>query len=118
MEFFQPYINLFTNYANFKGRARRKDFWMAMLVNFIIAIILNILVNVASFFSIIQMIYGLAILIPFLALWARRLHDTGKSGWFLLLGLIPLVGEIILIVFACMDSQPGDNQYGPSPKGM
>ena len=118
MEFFQPYINMFKNYATFSGRSRRKDFWMAVLVNFLISLILSILTGIASFFGIIQMIYSLAILIPFLAMWARRLHDTSKSAWFLLLALIPGIGAIILLIFACMDSQPGANQYGPNPKGM
>ncbi len=118
MEFLQPYISMWTNYVNFKDRARRRDFWMAFLVNFIVVFILGILVNIASFFGIISGIYSLAILIPMLGLWVRRLHDTGKSGWFLLLGLIPAVGAIILLVFACMDSQPGANQYGPNPKGF
>ena len=118
MEFLQPYISMWTNYVNFKDRARRKDFWMAFLVNFIIVAILGVLVNIASFFSIISTLYTLAILIPTLALWARRLHDTGKSAWFLLLAIIPVIGEIVLLVFACMDSQPGANQYGPNPKGF
>lgn len=118
MEFLQPYISMWTNYVNFKDRARRRDFWMAFLVNFIVVFILGILVNIASFFGIISGIYSLAILIPMLGLWVRRLHDTGKSGWFLLLGLIPAIGAIVLLVFACMDSQPGANQYGPNPKGF
>lgn len=118
MEFLQPYLNLFSNYANFNGRTRRRDFWMAFLVNIIIVAILSILTNLLSFLGIIQGIYGLVLLVPFLALWARRLHDTNKSAWFLLLALIPGIGAIILIVFACMDSQPGSNMYGPSPKGM
>lgn len=118
MEFFQPYINMFKNYATFSGRTRRKDFWMAVLVSFLISLILSILTGIASFFGIIQMIYSLAILIPFLAMCVRRLHDTSKSAWFLLLALIPGIGAIILLIFACMDSQPGANQYGPNPKGM
>lgn len=118
MEFLQPYISMWTNYVNFRDRARRRDFWMAFLVNFIVVFILGILINIASFFSILSGIYSLAILIPMLGLWVRRLHDTGKSGWFLLLGLIPGIGAIVLLVFACMDSQPGANQYGPNPKGF
>ena len=107
MDFFQPYVNMFRNYINFSGRTRRRDFWMAVLVNFVISV-----------FGVVQTIYGLAILLPFLALWARRLHDINMSAWFLLLNLIPGIGSIILLVFACMDSQPGSNQYGPNPKGM
>ena len=118
MEFFQPYVNMFRNYINFTGRTRRRDFWMAVLVNFVITLILSILTRFLSVFGVVQTIYGLAILLPFLALWARRLHDINMSAWFLLLNLIPGIGSIILLVFACMDSQPGSNQYGPNPKGM
>ncbi|TJY41720.1 DUF805 domain-containing protein [Cohnella pontilimi] len=61
-------------------------------------------------------LYALAILLPSLAVSVRRLHDTGRSGWWLLIGLIPLIGAIILLVFTCQDSQPGDNRYGPNPR--
>ena len=123
MEFFQPYVNMFRNYINFSGRTRRRgtrrrDFWVAVLVNFVITLILSILTRFLSVFGVVQTIYGLAVLLPFLALWARRLHDINMSAWFLLLNLIPGIGSIILLVFACMDSQPGSNQYGPNPKGM
>ncbi len=67
---------------------------------------------------IVMMIYLLVILIPSLALCVRRLHDTGKSGWFFFISFIPLVGAILLLVFLATDSQPGPNQYGPNPKGM
>lgn len=118
MEFFQPYVAMFRNYINFSGRTRRRDFWMAVLVNFVITLILSILTRILSVFGVVQTIYGLAVLLPFLALWARRLHDINMSAWFLLLNLIPGIGSVILLVFACMDSQPGSNQYGPNPKGM
>lgn len=104
------------NYVNFSGRARREEFWWFVLGNFIIYAILNILANVADVFTILSFIYGLAVLLPSLGVAFRRLHDTGKSGWWLLIGLIPCVGTIILIVFYVQDSQPGANQYGPSPK--
>ena len=63
-------------------------------------------------------LYALVLLLPSLAVGARRLHDTGRSGWWLLIGLVPLIGSIVLIIFFVLDSQPGDNPYGPNPKGM
>jgi uncharacterized membrane protein YhaH (DUF805 family) len=66
--------------------------------------------------SILGGIYGLAVLIPGLAVAVRRLHDTGRSGWWLLIGLVPLIGAIVLIVFMATDGEPGDNAYGPNPK--
>ena len=113
-------------YATFTGRARRQEFWMYFLVVAIIeialSIIFSILGSIAGVFSIIGSfiigLFGLVIIIPTLALWMRRLHDTGKSGWWLLISLIPVVGSIVLLVFALLDSQPGDNKYGPNPKGM
>ncbi len=118
MEFLQPYINMWTNYATFSGRTRRRDFWMAYLVNIIISFILGILASIASFFNILIGLYGLAIIVPSLALCWRRLHDIGKSGGWYFIALVPAVGWIILLVFLCQDSQPGANAYGPNPKGM
>lgn len=111
------YIGAFKNYVNFKGRARRKEYWMFVLFNFIVALILGIIDGLLQI-NILSTIYSLAVLIPSLALCFRRLHDIGKSGAWILLAFIPLVGEIVLIVFFCMDSQAGENQYGPNPKGV
>lgn len=66
--------------------------------------------------GVLQSLYALAVLIPSLAVGVRRLHDTGRNGWWLLIGLIPLIGAIVLLVFFFQDSQPGNNEYGPSPK--
>ena len=66
----------------------------------------------------LYLIYTLAFLLPSIAVAIRRLHDTGRTGWWLLLALIPLIGAIVLIVFYCLDSQPGENEYGPNPKGV
>lgn len=68
--------------------------------------------------GLVALIYSLALLVPSLSVGARRLHDTGRSGWWQLLMLIPLIGAIILIVFLVLDSTPGDNKYGPNPKGV
>ena len=118
------------HYADFDGRARRKEYWMFVLWFFVIylafVVFNTILISIGSdvtntlsmVVSVIFSLGCLAITIPNLALAVRRLHDTGKSGWFLLIGLIPFVGGIILLVFYCMDSQPGDNEYGPNPKGI
>jgi uncharacterized membrane protein YhaH (DUF805 family) len=103
-------------YAQFTGRARRAEFWWFFLASFIIGIVFNILIAVASIFWVLYVIYALALLIPNIAVGIRRLHDTDKSGWWLLIGLIPLVGIIVLIVFFATDGQPGPNQYGPSEK--
>jgi uncharacterized membrane protein YhaH (DUF805 family) len=109
------------NYANFSGRARRAEFWWYFLANFIISIIFNIIDAVIGSgmgggIGVIGLIYSLAVLVPGLAVAVRRLHDTGKSGWWLLIALIPLVGIIVLIVFWATDSTPGANDYGMSEK--
>ena len=106
------------NYANFKGRARRQEYWMFAFINLIIMLILNTIDRVAfsADMAILSSIYGLAILIPGIAVAVRRLHDTDRSGWWALLGLIPIVGTIILSVMMCFDSTPGTNRFGPNPK--
>ncbi len=111
------YLKVLKNYVGFKGRARRKEYWMFVLFNVIISIILSIIeLSMGMEEAIISGLYGLAVLLPSLAVSVRRLHDIGKSGWWLLIGFIPIIGMIILLVFSCLDSQEGDNQYGPSPK--
>ncbi len=102
-------------FAQFVGRAGRAEFWWFLLANFIVSAILSLLGQASTIFAVLGAIYGLAVLIPGIAVSIRRLHDTGKSGWFLLLYLIPLVGFIILIVFFATAGNPGVNQYGPPP---
>jgi uncharacterized membrane protein YhaH (DUF805 family) len=111
------YIDAWKNYVNFNGRARRKAYWMFVLFNIIAAVILSIIDNVIGTGGILGGLYSLAVLLPGIALGVRRLHDIGKSGWWLLIALVPLIGFIVLIIFAVTDSQPGENQYGPNPKG-
>ena len=86
-----------------------------MLFNFIIALVVSGVGYVTGFDKVVSL-YSLLVLLPSLAVSVRRLQDTGKSGWFVLLGLIPLVGGLILIYFYAQDSQPGENQYGDNPK--
>ena len=115
------FLDVITNhFADFNGRARRKEYWMFFLCNFVVSLVLGIIVGLIApkEATALSGIYTLALLLPGLSLGVRRLHDTGKSGWFLLLGLIPIVGAIILLVFFCTDSQPGSNEYGPNPKGI
>jgi uncharacterized membrane protein YhaH (DUF805 family) len=110
------YLAALKKYADFSGRARRREYWMFVLVNLVISCVLAGLGYVSNAFNVLSYIYALAVLVPSFAVGWRRLHDTGRSGWWMLIGLIPLVGAIILIVFFLQDSAPGDNQYGPNPK--
>lgn len=98
------------DFANFKDRARREEFWFFYLASVIISTIAGLITSWLS------SIVGLVFLVPSLAVGARRLHDTGRSGWFMLLGLIPVVGAIILIVFFAQDSKPETNKWGANPK--
>lgn len=105
-------------YADFSGRARRSEYWFWSLALILVYIVGLILTAIAKPFFVLLIIAYLAVLVPSLAVAVRRLHDTGKSGWFVLIGLVPLVGGIVMLVFTVMDSTPGDNQYGPNPKGI
>jgi uncharacterized membrane protein YhaH (DUF805 family) len=118
------YLLVLKRYADFSGRSRRKEYWMFTLYNTVILVVLELAgfltlerggISIA-FFGLV-LLYALGVLVPSLAAAVRRLHDTGKSGWFLLICLIPIV-SIALIVLLCLDSTPGDNQYGPNPKGV
>ena len=103
-------------YAVFEGRAARKEYWMFALFNIIIAVILTLIGKVIGF-TFLTSIYALAVLLPSLAVTARRLHDTDRSAWWILIGLIPFIGGFVLLIFATLDSQAGQNKYGPNPKG-
>jgi uncharacterized membrane protein YhaH (DUF805 family) len=113
MEYF---LGAYKKYADFTGRARRKEFWMFVLFYFIVSIVLGIVDSIIGF-QLLGLLFSLGSLIPSLAIGARRLHDTGRSGWWQLLYLIPLIGLIIMIVFLVQDSHP-DNEYGPNPKAV
>lgn len=103
------------NYANFSGRANRAEFWWFVLANAIVGAVLNVLGNASSIFLILSVVYSLAVLIPGLAVAIRRLHDTNRSGWWILIGLVPCVGIVILIVFYATAGTPADNEHGPVP---
>jgi uncharacterized membrane protein YhaH (DUF805 family) len=115
------YLDAWKNYVNFQGRARRKAYWMFVLFNIIALVVLGVIEGAIGLsgqngYGILTGIYSLAMILPLIALAVRRLHDTGRSGWWILIGLVPLIGPIVLIVFYVTDSQPGTNQYGPNPK--
>ena len=119
------YIECLTRkYFCFVGRARRKEYWMFALFNCIAAFVAGfagaLLVSAtgAEVFALLGTIYNLAVLLPNLGVAVRRLHDIGKSGLWMLILLVPFVGAIVLLVFFCLDSQPGANEYGPNPKGL
>jgi uncharacterized membrane protein YhaH (DUF805 family) len=117
------YLEVLKKYAVFSGRARRKEYWYFFLFNIIINIVLTVLDVVIGIFSaelgmgLLGMLYTLAVLIPSIAVSVRRLHDTDRSGWWLLIFLIPLIGAIVLLIFMVKDGNPGENRYGSNPKG-
>lgn len=110
------YLKVIKNYVVFEGRARRKEYWMFYLFNSIFAVILIGIGVLLHLSTLLESIYSLAILLPSLAVGTRRLHDIGKTGWWQLISLIPIVGAIVLIVFWCQDSQPNENKFGLNPK--
>ncbi|WP_030322253.1 DUF805 domain-containing protein [Streptomyces sp. NRRL B-3229] len=109
------FLDVLKKYAVFSGRARRKEYWMYMLFVAIIYVVL-LVIGIAAKVTWLPIIFYVAILLPSLGVTIRRLHDTGRSGWWILFGLVPLVGGITLFVFSVLDSEPGDNKYGPNPK--
>jgi len=111
------YLTVLKRYAVFTGRAARTEFWMFALFNVIVSVVLTLVDNLLGLGALLAGLYSLAVLLPSIGVGIRRLHDTGRSGWWLLISFVPLVGAIVLLVFAVQDSQPGDNQYGPNPKG-
>ncbi|AGB41062.1 putative membrane protein [Halobacteroides halobius DSM 5150] len=104
------YLEVLKEYTEFGGRIRRKKYWMFNLISFIVAFIL------AAVEPSLAGLYGVAIFLPSLGANIRRLHDTGRSGWWFLISFVPFVGPIILLVFLIQDSKPGENQYGLNPK--
>lgn len=115
------YKNAFKKYADFRTRARRSEYWYFALFNALFILVLSLLDTVLGFgnddtLGIFAALYSLVVVIPSLAVCVRRLHDIGKSGWWIFVAIVPFVGALILFLFAIRDSQPGVNQYGPNPK--
>jgi uncharacterized membrane protein YhaH (DUF805 family) len=108
--------SVLSQYASFSGRARRSEYWffyLAVVIVTVVATILDLIIGM----QILEWIVAAATIVPSISAGARRLHDTGRSGWWQLIGIIPIIGWILLIVWLATDSKPGDNQYGPNPKG-
>lgn len=124
MTFTQSIKTVFSKYADFKGRARRSEYWWFILFTVIISAVLNQVpphlgtgdsaMDVSG--SVWGNLFTLAVLLPTLAVTARRLHDNDRSGWWQLIGIIPIVGWILMLIWTIKDSQPGVNRYGPNPK--
>ena len=118
----QWYIDVLKKYAVFNGRARRKEFWMFTLFSIIASLILAAIDRIIGTTynngtsGILQNIYSLAVLLPTIGVGIRRMHDTNRSGWWILINLIPCIGWIWFIVLAAQEGNAGDNQYGPDPK--
>jgi uncharacterized membrane protein YhaH (DUF805 family) len=118
------YTMVWQKYAQFTGRSRRKEYWMFVLINLLVFALLYVgalvLMTQSTTIGVLLMIgcliYALAGLIPHLAVTIRRLHDTNKSGWWILISLVPLVGGIILLVFLATEGDAADNQFGSNPK--
>jgi uncharacterized membrane protein YhaH (DUF805 family) len=115
------YISVLKKYAVFKGRAQRAEYWYFALFNGIIGLILYFVSaimtgTIGTIVGSLYIIYAFLVIIPATAVAIRRLHDTGRSGWWLLITFIPIVGTIIFLVFVIQDSQPGSNKYGVNPK--
>ena len=129
------YVKVLKQYVDFSGRARRKEYWMFALINAIIVIVLQLVdgllgtgINTASAggsgvsfgisLGILSGLYSLAVLLPGLAVAIRRLHDTDRSGWWVLIALVPFVGGIVLLVFFVLAGTAGGNKYGADPKAV
>jgi uncharacterized membrane protein YhaH (DUF805 family) len=115
------YLLMLTRFNDFSGRSRRKEYWMAFLINIIISFVVGFIdgaigSNLWGGIGVLSALYIIALLIPGIAVTVRRLHDTGRSGWLLLIAVIPIIGAIVLLVWLAADGNRGDNQYGPDPK--
>ena len=115
---------VFENYANFNGRARRSEYWYFALINLVFALLFMLIDKMLGTnfeplpYGFFYMAYGLAVFLPGIAAQVRRLHDTGKSGWFLFIILIPIIGVIWLLIVLFKDGDSGNNDYGVDPKGF
>ena len=116
------FLIVLKKYADFSGRSQRAEYWYFVLFYVLIFLALSVVDGVAGVMyeevgiGLLGGLFALAMLIPSLAVTVRRLHDTSRSGWWILISLIPLIGEIVLFVFTCLDSTPDTNAYGPNPK--
>lgn len=112
----QWYLSVLSNYANFSGRARRSEYWYFVLFNFLVGILAYIVGAIFKQGPLLNGLYSLAVFLPSLAVLVRRLHDTGRSGWWWFIVFIPLLGALVLIIYTAEAGSIGPNKYGPDPK--
>jgi len=112
------YLRVLKKYAVFSGRARRKEYWMFFLFHLIISFVIGFTEGFLGSSGVVGILYSLAVLIPTIAVSVRRLHDTGRSGWWLLIGLIPLIGAIVLLVFMVQEGKNAQNDFGQNCSGQ
>ena len=115
------YLKVFRQYSDFESRARRKEYWMFLLVNLIVSIVVGVAGGTLQGIGVpgasaLSWVYAAIAIVPSIAVGARRLHDIGRSGWWQLIALVPLVGVIVLLFWAAADGAPGSNLYGANPK--
>ena len=116
------FVAALKKYAVFGGRSRRKEYWYFVLFSSVITVVLSIIdgatgtLDSTTGLGFLSGIFALAILIPTIAVSVRRLHDIDRTGWWFLISFIPLIGTIVLLVFAVQDSTPGGNRFGPNSK--
>jgi|SRR6478609_1487940 uncharacterized membrane protein YhaH (DUF805 family) len=112
------YTDVIKKYAVFNGRASRPEFWWFVLINLIIAVVINVVFSAIggrSSGQVVSDLYSLAVLLPSLGVGIRRLHDTNRTGWWYLL-VLTIIGGLVLIVFFALAGDPGPNKYGPNPQ--
>ena len=109
------YKKVLRSYAVFEGRAQRKEFWMFLLFNVLVTFALHLIDAVMVHVPLLSVIYSIAILVPYIAVGVRRLHDTDRAGWWLLVSFVPIVGWLIVVVLLALEGTRGPNRYGPDP---
>ncbi len=113
------YIAALKKYAIFNGRSRRLEYWIFTLISGLIVAGLSVTdASMGNYPPLLSAIYALAVLIPAIAVTVRRLHDTDRSGWWLVITLVPAIGQLVLLVFMLIGGKRDRNQYGPDPKGL
>lgn len=110
------YLKVMQNFLEFSGRARRTEYWMFVVVNFGITLAIGLAETMVGMPGTLSSLYTLVVLVPTITVGIRRLHDTGRSGLWMLLNFLPVLGTLILLVFFVFDSEEGTNEYGPNPK--
>ena len=115
------YLDVLRKYTVFNGRARRKEYWFFALISSVVVLFFSVIDEQMGWklgedVGFLGTLYGVAVIVPSIAVTVRRLHDTDRSGWWILIGLIPLIGAIVLLVFMILKGNEGDNRFGPDPK--